>query len=99
MLPIHVKSSSDTADATRDIPNRENDEPMLAKLRRDIDDPKCKKSSTEILAPSRHMLRRDKEEPRCRKSNTDSVLPTRAKLRTDRDDPSIRKSNTDTDEP
>jgi hypothetical protein len=48
----------------REIPKTENTEPMRAKERKDKEDPKCRKSSTDMDAPTRAKARRDKDDPR-----------------------------------
>jgi hypothetical protein len=45
------------------MPKIDRADPNLAKDLKDSELPKCKKSTTDIEAPSRTMLRTDKEEP------------------------------------
>jgi hypothetical protein len=46
------------------MPNSDSEEPKRAKLRTDIEDPKCRKSSTDNADPIRSMLRSDIDEPK-----------------------------------
>jgi hypothetical protein len=45
------------------MPNSEKDDPMRAKLLSDTDEPRHRKSKTEIEAPSRDKLLTDKDDP------------------------------------
>jgi hypothetical protein len=44
----------------------------------DIDDPRLRKSNTDMDDPKRATLRRDSDDPKWRKSNTDIDEPKRA---------------------
>jgi hypothetical protein len=53
----------------------------------DSEDPKCRKSSTDIEAPMRATPQRENVEPR------------RDNVRNDSDDPRVKKSSTESDDP
>jgi hypothetical protein len=60
----------------RDMPYTDKAAPTRTKLRKDSDDPKDKKSSTESEAPSRAIPKRENDEPnrkKLRKANDDPI--------------------------
>jgi hypothetical protein len=59
----------------RVIPNTENELPSRAKVRRDKELPKCRKSNTAKEDPQRAKLRSDIADPKKMKSKTDSDEP------------------------
>jgi len=65
----------------------ETREPHLAKLRRESDEPKWRKSKTDIADPSRTMLLREREEATCTASKSDNEDPKRATPNTDSAEP------------
>lgn len=65
----------ETEEPTRQIPKRETADPRLEQLRIDNEDPRCKKSKTDIEEPHRPIP----------KNETDD--PMRAKLRIDNEEP------------
>jgi len=69
-----------------EIPYTDKPDPIRAKLRKDKDEPRCMKSSTDNDDPSNVM------------PNTDNALPTRLKLRSETVDPKHTKSRSDSDE-
>mmetsp|Transcript_71908 Transcript_71908/g.185476 ORF Transcript_71908/g.185476 Transcript_71908/m.185476 type:complete len:265 (-) Transcript_71908:238-1032(-) len=95
----------------RNMPRRDNEEPMLAqsqietdaprrlKLRTESDAPKWKKSITDSEEPRRIKLRTDMDEPRWVKSRTDIVEPRRMKSRLENVDPSRAQPKTENAEP
>jgi hypothetical protein len=46
------------------MPNKDIDDPSLAKLLRESELPRCKKSNTDKLDPRRANVRKDRDEPR-----------------------------------
>jgi hypothetical protein len=48
------------------MPKTEKADPKRPKLRMDKEEPRCKKSSTEIDDPRRLKLRRESDDPKCR---------------------------------
>jgi hypothetical protein len=46
------------------MPKTEKHEPMRAKLLKDMDEPRCKKSSTDMVEPRRAKLLRESADPR-----------------------------------
>jgi len=52
-LPKPVKSKIDMHEANREVPNREKAAPRRAKVRRDSEEPMCRKSRTDNDDPKR----------------------------------------------
>ena len=71
----------------RAIPWIATDEPILAKLRKAREDPRCKKSNTDVEDPNLEIPVMDTEEPNREKERIEKLLPKCTKSRTDRDDP------------
>jgi hypothetical protein len=69
------------------MPKTDNAEPIRTNVRRAMEDPRLKKSSTAIEDASRV------------KPNTDIDEPNRAKVRRDKAEPKLGKSNTERDAP
>jgi hypothetical protein len=59
------------------MPKIEKAEPMRAKLLRERDEPRCKKSRTDIAAPIRAKVRIDKDAPKVAQSSKDNAAPRR----------------------
>lgn len=69
--------STESAEPTTPEPKSETEAPSRAKLRRESEDPNCKKSSTATDAPRLDTPTTEKAEPNLAKLRRDSEEPSR----------------------
>jgi hypothetical protein len=82
-LPSWKKSSTDTCEPRRVKPKIESVDPILTKLRREIELPKGAMSSMLSVLPSCIIPYTLRELPMRRKDRTDNVLPRKPQSRTE----------------
>jgi hypothetical protein len=73
--PRSAQSKTDTEEPMRDIPNKDNDEPKRAQLRRDKALPRLKKSKTAKEAPRLLLPKTESEDPMREQLRTANELP------------------------
>lgn len=73
----------ESVDPMREHARKDMAEPKFKKSRTDNEAPNSTDLNTETVAPKRKKLRKEREEPNCKKSNTANDDPSRTKLRKD----------------